>query len=191
MTLTALNHLLGAPSRAMIEKSLALVFSSRGDPPAECITFLANSLELEELQAMKLYFSLEKCIDTVLSTNELSELVRLYEAEGTDVDPKLQKLVGQLIQGKLEVWREASSLNRVSLPRYVEMDWTVHVKTSSSDMHRIDTPAVLIELHILDQPSAAHEIPSVNKVGIELTREKLETMLSGFQKIKSQLSALT
>jgi hypothetical protein len=43
-------------------------------------------------------------------------------------------MVGSIISSKLELWREAAIFNRVSLPKYVDMNWAINMKRSSSEV---------------------------------------------------------
>ena len=98
------------------------------------------------------------CISITLFSGQLEDLAALFEESGKDVNPKLKSLVGQIITSKLDIWREVLYFNylnafdtiqritdiilqqasidgRVSLPRYVDMNWSIHVKKASSEVN--------------------------------------------------------
>ena len=115
--LDSLNLLLQAPSKAVVEKCLSLVFASRCDPKDECVSALMMTLGVTDRgQIEGLYSALEKCIFTTLATGSMKDLGNLFQESGGNVEEKLQIMVGSIIKGNLDTWNEASALNRVSLP---------------------------------------------------------------------------
>jgi COMM domain containing 9 len=72
----------------------------------------------------------------------------------------------------------------------VDVDWSVNMKRSSSEVQTMQIPAVLLELSVEESPSSVFTLPAVNKIGVELTKETLETMLEGLGKIRDQLSSM-
>jgi COMM domain containing 9 len=51
-------------------------------------------------------------------------------------------------------------------------------------------PSVIMSLHIETTPSTTIEMPQVEAVHVEMSREALETMIDGLGKIRDQLSAM-
>ena len=96
----------------------------------------------------------------------------------------------QILISQLSEWREASVLQRPSLPRYVGVDWRVDMKTASDRVSRMSVPTVLVDLKILDQPSSVDTVPSARHVEFELSKEALQTMLDGLGRIRDQLGAV-
>jgi hypothetical protein len=78
----------------------------------------------------------------------------------------------------------------VSLPKLVDIDWTLHVKKSSSQVSRMKVPVALVGFQIEDQPTTSASLPETRRVDFELSREALSTMLDGLGKIRDQLSAM-
>jgi hypothetical protein len=184
----------GGLSKAKISKCLTLVFASRCNSGLECKAAIGKILELDETTAAQVYTDLDKCVDASLTPEGGAGVDGLDElfAQSVDaaIDAKVQAAIKLIISEKREVWDEAASLNRVSLPRYVDMDWAVHIKQMSSEVASIGTPVAMVELQIRDQPTIVGQVPRVGKVDLELSREKLDTMLDGFYRIRDQLGEL-
>jgi len=100
MDLSALNHLLKAPSKTVVEKVLNLTFASRGDLPQPTIDHFQDLLELSAPEADALYRATYECIDVSLTTGSVEALGQLFEqpapASGEAVDGRLKNLVGQV-----------------------------------------------------------------------------------------------
>ena len=81
--LSGLNHLLSADTPNKVEKCMNIVFSSRQDSVELGIQTIKKLLELESYEfAESCYKSLQICIETVLFSGLLEDLVSLYESEG-------------------------------------------------------------------------------------------------------------
>ena len=81
----------------------------------------------------------------------MEDLATLYEEAGQDVNPKLKSMIGSIITSRLEMFREAAISNRVSLPKYVDMNWAINMKKSSSKIPAMNVPTVLLELQVPHQ----------------------------------------
>lgn len=51
-------------------------------------------------------------------------------------------------------------------------------------------PMVVVQLQVESQSQLLGDMPEVNKVNFELSKEALETMLDGLGKIRDQLSSM-
>jgi COMM domain containing 9 len=96
----------------------------------------------------------------------------------------------QILVAQLPDWREASVLQRPSLPRYVDVDWRVDVKTASDRVSRIAVPCCLVDIKVQDQPTSTSQVPATRQVEFELSKEALQTMLDGLGRIRDQLGAV-
>lgn len=126
----------------------------------------------------------------------------------------------KIISNKLESWKEAAALSRVSLPHLVDFDWAVHIQKASSEVHifcvsllvvvvllpllkqcmipssqsaqvsSMQRPNVLVALNVEDQPSSTLSMPATRTVEFEVSREALETVIDGLGKIRDQLSKM-
>jgi hypothetical protein len=150
-----------------------------------------------------LYQSVLLCLKCVLGSGELSDLVELFQESGSDVNPKLKQLIGQvthltllsphtpqIITNRLDLWRDAAISSRVSLPRYLDVDWTLNIQKSSSEVTNLNIPSLLVELSVEPTPHSTETPTSIEKVSFELSREALETVLDGLGRIRDQLGAM-
>uniref|UniRef100_UPI000E20C8A0 COMM domain-containing protein 9 n=1 Tax=Homo sapiens TaxID=9606 RepID=UPI000E20C8A0 len=80
--------------------------------------------------------------------------------------------------------------NQISLPRLVDLDWRVDIKTSSDSISRMAVPTCLLQMKIQEDPSLCGDKPSISAVTVELSKETLDTMLDGLGRIRDQLSAV-
>lgn len=83
-----------------------------------------------------------------------------------------------------------SAAARVSLPQLIDHSWAVHQQSASSSVATMNVPAVVVRLKVREQPDSAIAIPEVKNLDMELSKESLDTMLEGFNKIRDQLSAM-
>ena len=174
--------------RPLLSKCLNLVFASRSDSTGTaCIEAMGAILGLKD--ATNMYKQLYGCVDAFLMAP--GDMNAYFDECLPGAGAEVRQLLLQFMNERADTWREASAMSRVSLPRYVDMDWSIHVRKASAESSNIGTPAVLMELQVENQPSLMDEIPRLDRVGIELTREKLETVLDGFYRIREQLSSVT
>jgi hypothetical protein len=157
------------------------------------ILFLSSSYSYSlHTTLTQLYQSLLLCIKTVLGSGELNDLIELFQdsSSSENIPSKLKSLLGQLISNKLELWKDSSITNRVSLPRYLDLDWTLTIQKSSSEIRNLNVPSLLLELSLEPTPETTEGPSSVEKVSFELSREALETVLDGLGRIRDQLGAM-
>lgn len=114
--------------------------------------------------------------------------------EGTE--PRLQKLLAQVrgspralgdparrpptaaptppfpkaIVARLPTWREVAIKRRVSLPRLVDVDWRVDLKTASDHASSIAVPTAVVAVKVEEQPTQSGHVPGVRAVTFELSR---------------------
>jgi hypothetical protein len=192
MSLSPLNHLLKATSKTTVEKCLNLSFITRSEDTTSTIKAINTLLEIESLdEASQLHEALLSCIQIALSTGSVDALAELFTTEGADVDPKLKQLVGKTIANSLDDWKEAAAFNRVSLPRLVDFDWTLHLIKASNEVSTINNQqSVVMSLLVEEQQTSARQLPDIRTVDFELSREALETVIDGLGKIRDQLGRM-
>ncbi|XP_059961023.1 COMM domain-containing protein 9 isoform X3 [Mesoplodon densirostris] len=104
--------------------------------------------------------------------------------------PNLKNLLTKIILEHVSTWRAEAQTNQISLPRLVDLDWRVDIKTSSDSISRMAIPTCLLQMKIQEDPSLCGEQPSTSAVTVELSKETLDTMLDGLGRIRDQLSAV-
>jgi hypothetical protein len=79
---------------------------------------------------------LVECIDAMLINGRMDELTEYFTLRGSDVNPKLKALLEQLLQQNLESWKEASAMDRVTLPRLQDFDWSLQFQRASTTVRK-------------------------------------------------------
>eukprot|EP01132_Coremiostelium_polycephalum_P009045 gene9045-11079_t len=79
-----------------------------------------------------------------------------------------------------------------SLPRMVDLDWRMDVKTSSDVMSRMAVPTVLFKLEVEDRSKQVNEDNTrpTKTVIFELNKETINTMLNGLEFVQGQLESI-
>ena len=122
---------------------------------------------------------LEVTVDTVKSMCDPS------------VDPKIIKLLAKLIVRQAPAWKAIMSQQRIAWPRLLDMEWRVDMKTASQAVSRMSVPTVVLGLTVEEQPTDVNAMPQAQTVNFELSREALQTMLTGMKQIATQLDQLS
>jgi hypothetical protein len=95
---------------------------------------MAFEESISDISIMQLRRALLHCVQVPLESGQLEDLVALFEEQGATVNQKLKQLIGQIISNRLESWKEASSLNRISLPKLQDFDWSLNFQRASSEV---------------------------------------------------------
>ncbi|KFQ39212.1 COMM domain-containing protein 9, partial [Mesitornis unicolor] len=102
----------------------------------------------------------------------------------------LKNLLTKIILENISSWRNEAQASQISLPRLVDMDWRVDIKTSSDSISRMAVPTCLLQLKIQEDVALCGSSPVVSALTVELSKETLDTMLEGLGRIRDQLSAV-
>ncbi|KAM7110360.1 COMM domain-containing protein 9 isoform X2 [Ciconia boyciana] len=102
----------------------------------------------------------------------------------------LKNLLTKIILDNISAWRNEAQASQISLPRLVDMDWRVDIKTSSDSISRMAVPTCLLQLKIQEDVALCGSSPVVSALTVELSKETLDTMLEGLGRIRDQLSAV-
>lgn len=105
-------------------------------------------------------------------------------------------------------WYSRYFISLVSLPRLVDFDWKVNIKSSSDSVSRMAAPTCLVQMNVRPRPytytppdkrywrqvqsnpESTKEMANVRSINVEFNKETLETMLDGLGKIRDQLSSV-
>ncbi|KFZ60204.1 COMM domain-containing protein 9, partial [Antrostomus carolinensis] len=102
----------------------------------------------------------------------------------------LKNLLTKIILENISAWRNEAQASQISLPRLVDLDWRVDIKTSSDSISRMAVPTCLLQLQIQEDVALCGNSPVVSALTVELSKETLDTMLEGLGRIRDQLSAV-
>jgi hypothetical protein len=107
------------------------------------------------------------------------------------IDPKIIKLVTKIVVRQAPAWKAIMSQQRIAWPRLLDMEWRVDMKTASQAVTRMSVPTVVLGLTVEEQPEDMNKMPKAQTVNFELSREALQTMLTGMKQIATQLDQLS
>jgi COMM domain containing 9 len=126
-------------------------------------------------------------------------------AEASDVLPAsfhqaLGTLLCDVVRAHASEWRDSAIVRQPSLPRLVDFDWRVDVKTASDSAAQMSVPTVLMRMTLAGSaPPSSSSTPApapgapvgTETVTFELTRDALKTLLESMTKIRAQLQSIS
>ncbi|KAJ3430760.1 comm domain-containing protein [Anaeramoeba flamelloides] len=104
---------------------------------------------------------------------------------------KLRSLLSSHISTSLEKWHKLCKSKYLTLPKLISFDWRVDVKSASDLTSTLSAPVVLLEMKVQEPPEFVGLMPKIKTVNVELTKERLQTMLDGLVRINEQLVSVT
>lgn len=167
----------------------AFIFSERSQLTDTVITSAANSLNVDVKQTQQMLSSLGVLLKTAVfhGYTQPAELQALFPG---DFHKNLRDLLVKIMIENMGSWKNYSINNQVSLPRLIDFDWRVDIKTSSDTITRMSVPTCILQMKVQDMPCDTNITPDVTNVNVELSKETLDTMLDGLSKIRDQLSSV-
>ncbi|KAK2536674.1 Commd9 [Columba guinea] len=185
----ALQSLLRAPSRDAVRQLCQQCFSS---PPAGLAALAQRvclSLAPGPEEAEQLVFALHNLTRHVVyhGLTKAEDILSLFPE---NFHQNLKSLLTKIILENISAWRNEAQASQISLPRLVDMDWRVDIKTSSDSISRMAVPTCLLQLKIQEDVALCGSSPVVSALTVELNKETLDTMLEGLGRIRDQLSAV-
>ncbi|XP_059177644.1 COMM domain-containing protein 9-like [Physella acuta] len=79
---------------------------------------------------------------------------------------------------------------KLSLPKLLDFDWRVDIKTSSDAVARMSVPTCILNFQIQENKTDVKETAQTENINVELSKETLDTMLDGLGKIRDQLASV-
>ncbi|KAM6308257.1 COMM domain-containing protein 9 [Aegotheles albertisi] len=185
----ALQSLLKAPSRDAVRQLCQECFSS---PPAAlgllaqraCPDLAASLGETEQL--VSALHNLTRHI-VYHGLTRAEDILSLFPE---NFHQNLKNLLTKIILENISAWRNEAQASQISLPRLLDVDWRVDIKTSSDSISRMAVPTCLLQLKIQEDVALCGDSPVVSALTLELSKETLDTLLEGLGRIRDQLSAV-
>ncbi|XP_015906948.1 COMM domain-containing protein 9 [Parasteatoda tepidariorum] len=159
-------------------------------PPNQILKPVADSFEVDTTEASKLFSALGDFIKFILF-NGYSTYESIISLFPEDFHKNLRDLVSKIFIEKFSSWKTAAITNSVSVPRLVEYDWRVDLKMASGKIARMSEPTCILNLKVLDPVYPENQPDHLQTLNVELSKEKLDTMLHGLGRIRDQLSAVS
>ncbi|KXJ18130.1 COMM domain-containing protein 9 [Exaiptasia diaphana] len=187
---TPLNLLLKAKSKDIVRNLIEDGFLYRAsNVPSSVVKAASGLLSVELSEAEELMNSIVTLVQVTLyhSTADPQEISKVFP---DGFHKNLRDLLSRIIAEKIQSWRSSSINDQVSLPHLLDFDWRVDVKTSSDAITRMSIPTCIMQLKVEENAKCKEAMPTLHCVNVELTKEKLDTVLDGLGKIRDQLSSV-
>ncbi|XP_071809688.1 COMM domain-containing protein 9-like isoform X2 [Asterias amurensis] len=187
----SLNLLLKASSRDIVVRlcDQAVLYKDLIQPPTEVVHKIAEQLSASDDEANKLLCSLSKLIRNVLFIG-CTDATSVQSVFPSEFHKNLKDLLTKIITESLPTWRNRSINSQISLPRLVDFDWRVDIKTSSDTLARMSVPTCVLQLKVQENATRVDVAPDTSTMNVELSKETLDTMLDGLGKIRDQLNSV-
>ncbi|XP_005304578.3 COMM domain-containing protein 9 [Chrysemys picta bellii] len=185
----ALQILLKASSKDVVRQLCQECFSSSTRGSSKLIDSTCSNLSVTSEEAAQLICSLHNLTRHIVyrGLSSAEEILSLFPE---NFHQSLKNLLTKIILENVSVWRSEAQSSQISLPRLVDMDWRVDIKTSSDSIGRMAVPTCLLQLKIQEDAALCGDNPVISAVTVELNKETLDTMLDGLGRIRDQLSAV-
>ncbi|CAM2115686.1 COMM domain-containing protein 9 [Caretta caretta] len=185
----ALQILLKASSKDVVRQLCQECFSSSTRGSSKLIDSTCSNLSVTSEEAAQLVCCLHNLTRHVVyrGLSSAEEILSLFPQ---NFHQSLKNLLTKIILENVSVWRSEAQSSQISLPRLVDMDWRVDIKTSSDSIGRMAVPTCLLQLKIQEDAALCGDSPVISSVTVELNKETLDTMLDGLGRIRDQLSAV-
>ncbi|XP_007941441.1 COMM domain-containing protein 9 [Orycteropus afer afer] len=185
----ALQTLLKASSKDVVRQLCQESFSSSSLDSKKLLDITCSKLSVTQEEADQLLHALHH-LTRLAVFRDLSSAEAILALFPENFHQNLKNLLTKIILEHISTWRTEAQESQISLPRLVDLDWRVDIKTSSDSISRMAVPTCLLQMKIQDDPSLCTDKPSVSAVTMELSKEMLDTMLDGLGRIRDQLSAV-
>ncbi|XP_074853608.1 COMM domain-containing protein 9 isoform X2 [Carettochelys insculpta] len=185
----ALQILLKASSKDVVRQLCQECFSSSARGSSKLIDSTSSNLSVTSEEAAQLVCSLHNLTRHIVyrGLSSAEEILSLFPE---NFHQSLKNLLTKIILENATSWRNEAQSSQICLPRLVDMDWRVDIKTSSDSIGRMAVPTCLLQLKIQEDPALCGDNPVVSAVTVELNKETVDTMLDGLGRIRDQLSAV-
>eukprot|EP00750_Incisomonas_marina_P012145 INCI16607.1.p1 GENE.INCI16607.1~~INCI16607.1.p1 ORF type:complete len:194 (-),score=38.37 INCI16607.1:281-862(-) len=189
----ALNLLLKASDKKVVEQLFDTVFRNRNEEDITAIvdpSFLSD-LELTDEETADLLNETRDVVKHALrkSPGSLEDIASGLPSYVTS--KPLAKMVTKIMFSRMTLWRDVASRGKISLPRLLEFDWRVDLKSSSAQQLSMSKPTAIINLLVQQQCTTAGEMPENTNVNFEMSKDSLDAMLAGLGAIRDQLNSVS
>ncbi|XP_069751919.1 COMM domain-containing protein 9 isoform X2 [Narcine bancroftii] len=178
-----------APSKDVVRHLCQECFSPGAMNSSKLVDSAINTLSVAPEEAQQLICSLHSFTQQVVFQG-LASAEEIFLLFPDNFHQNLKNLLTKIILENVASWRNEALTNQISLPQLIDIDWRVDIKTSSDNINRMAVPTCLLQMKIQDDATVCRDKPTISTVSLELSKEKLDTMLDGLGRIRDQLSAV-
>ncbi|KAF4102201.1 COMM domain-containing protein 9 [Onychostoma macrolepis] len=186
---TALQLLLKAPSKDAVRQICTESYPAGAFKCQSIVEKTANALSVSSSEAMQLLTAFHMLWHHVVYQN-LTSPEQILSIFPESFHSNLKNLITKILLENSVTWRNEALSSQISLPKLVDLEWRVDMKTASDSLSRMAVPTCLLQMKLQDTPCISGG-PSESTVTMELSKETLDTMIDGLGRIRDQLSAVT
>ncbi|TRY94089.1 hypothetical protein DNTS_027318 [Danionella cerebrum] len=184
----ALQLLLKAPSKDAVWQISKDSFRTGAAKQQSVVDKTAEILSVSSNEAVQLLTAFHALSHHVVYYNLTSpeEILSLFPES---FHSNLRSLITKILLENSAAWRNEAVSNQISLPKLVDLEWRVDMKTASDSLSRLAVPTCLLQMKLQDSScnTGGHSEPSVT---MELSKETLDTMIDGLGRIREQLTTM-
>ncbi|XP_067655740.1 COMM domain-containing protein 9-like [Haliotis asinina] len=171
------------------EEAFLLRHKSPRCVPDNVVNSTAEKLGVDKSSSRSLLVSLGHVISSAvfLGSSDPKTIITIFP---DNFHKNLRDLLTKIFMDHMAGWKTQAAGGLVSLPKMVDFDWRVDVKTSSDTVARMSVPTCILNMQVQDTATDVGIVPDVSSVNVELSKETLDTMLDGLSKIRDQLSSV-
>ncbi|GIY58693.1 COMM domain-containing protein 9 [Caerostris darwini] len=190
MNFEILLVLLKAPSKQQVVDICQEAFKYREkEISSQALMLVTEAMGIEIAEASKLYKALTVLLKFILF-HGYSSYDSISSLFPEDFHKNLRDLLSKIIAEKYGTWKNLAANDSVSVPKLTEFDWRVDLKMASSKIARMSEPTCILHLKIHNPSLPESHEDRFQSLNVELSKEKLDTMLNGLGRIRDQLSAV-
>ncbi|XP_069594763.1 COMM domain-containing protein 9 isoform X1 [Ranitomeya imitator] len=186
---SSLQLLLKASSKDAVQKLCRDSFPRSAVGSVQMVGSVSSSLSVTAEEASQVIQAVHS-LTRHLVYRGLTSAEQISSVFPHDFHQNLKNLLTKIILENISAWRSDVQNTSISLPRLVDMDWRVDIKTSSDSVTRMAVPTCLLKMKIQEDPGLCGLEPATSSLTMELSKETLDTMLDGLGRIRDQLSAV-
>ncbi|XP_060015375.1 COMM domain-containing protein 9 isoform X3 [Lagenorhynchus albirostris] len=148
----ALQSLLKASSKDVVRQLCQESFSSSALGSKKLLDVTCSSLSVTQEEAEQGSPSVPQLLQALHRLTRLVVFRGLSSAEAIlalfpeNFHQNLKNLLTKIILEHVSTWRAEAQTNQISLPRLVDLDWRVDIKTSSDSISRMAVPTCLLQM---------------------------------------------
>ncbi|XP_029064766.1 COMM domain-containing protein 9 isoform X1 [Monodon monoceros] len=143
----ALQSLLKASSKDVVRQLCQESFSSSALGSKKLLDVTCSSLSVTQEEAKQLLQALHRLTRLVVF-RDLSSAEAVLALFPENFHQNLKNLLTKIILEHASTWRAEAQTNQISLPRLVDLDWRVDIKTSSDSISRVAIPTCLLQMKV-------------------------------------------
>uniref|UniRef100_A0A8C2RSM8 COMM domain-containing protein n=1 Tax=Capra hircus TaxID=9925 RepID=A0A8C2RSM8_CAPHI len=143
----ALQSLLKASSKDVVRQLCQESFSSSALGSKNLLDVTCSSLSVTQEEAEQLLQALHR-LTRLAVFHDLSSAEAILALFPENFHQNLKNLLTKIILEHISAWRAEAQASQISLPRLVDLDWRVDIKTSSDSISRMAVPTCLLQMKV-------------------------------------------